>query len=71
MHSTAAFSIRPVAGAGLINTFPQFRNTDLSPSGGAVGAADIARHLPRPQVSGKLSQNDVPNDNAVCSRSAG
>ena len=34
----------------LSNTYPQFRNTDTSPSGGGMGAADIARHLLRPSI---------------------
>jgi D-alanyl-D-alanine-carboxypeptidase/D-alanyl-D-alanine-endopeptidase len=34
----------------LSNTFPQFRSTDTSPSGGGVGAADVARHLLRPSI---------------------
>jgi hypothetical protein len=31
------------------NTFPQFAN-NTAPSGGGVGAADVARHLLRMQI---------------------
>lgn len=43
----------PVGRRGVVvfsNTFPQFRYTDTSPSGGGVGAADVARHLLRPSI---------------------
>lgn len=34
----------------LSNTFPEFRKIDTSPSGGGVGAADVARHVLRPSI---------------------
>jgi D-alanyl-D-alanine-carboxypeptidase/D-alanyl-D-alanine-endopeptidase len=43
-------SDRRLAIVAFSNTFPQFRKTDTSPSGGGVGAADIARHLLRPSI---------------------
>lgn len=44
----------------LSNTFPEFRKTDTSPSGGGVGAADVARHVLRPSIPlGAYCENAV------------
>jgi serine-type D-Ala-D-Ala carboxypeptidase/endopeptidase len=50
--ATAVFD--PVARTGVLvlsNTRPRFGPTDTSPSGGGIGAADVARHLLRPSIA--------------------
>jgi serine-type D-Ala-D-Ala carboxypeptidase/endopeptidase len=49
--ATAVFD--PAQGMGVVvlaNSFPRFGPRDTSPSGGGVGAADVARHLLRPSL---------------------
>jgi CubicO group peptidase (beta-lactamase class C family) len=49
----ASAVLDPAARTGVVvlsNSFPRFRKTDTSPSGGGMGAADIARHLLRPSI---------------------
>ena len=50
--ATAVFD--PIVRTGFLvlsNTRPHFGPTDTSPSGGGIGAADIARHLLRPSIA--------------------
>jgi CubicO group peptidase (beta-lactamase class C family) len=50
--ATAVFD--PVRCTGVLvlsNTLPEFGSRDTSPSGGGIGAADVARHLMRPSIA--------------------
>jgi CubicO group peptidase (beta-lactamase class C family) len=64
--ATAVFD--PIARTGVMvlsNTLPQFGPTDTSPSGGGIGAADVARHILRPSIA--LESQGQPPINTVVS----